>query len=76
MADAALQVRFTKFAGMDRTAYQKASEPVFQTIELPLDAFAAQTQGFNSADLRAIRLRFDRTPSLVILLSKMGIDVH
>ena len=41
------KVRFTKLAMMDDGAYEKASEPMFQTIDLPLDMFAAQTKGFD-----------------------------
>lgn len=62
------QVRFTKLRAMDDEGYKKAAEPVFQTIELPLAAFAGQG-GFDPAGITAIRLRFDRTPSRVVILS-------
>jgi dienelactone hydrolase len=68
------KVRFTKLAILDSVGYQKASEPVFQTIELPLAAFAEQAKGFAPAKLKTIRLKFDRTPSQVIILSRIGVE--
>ena len=67
-----LKVQFTKWPAMDRRVYEKPAEPVFQTFELPLSAFAAAAPGFDPATLRAIRLRFDRTPTSVIVLSEVG----
>ncbi|HLJ48403.1 MAG TPA: hypothetical protein VKU01_20450 [Bryobacteraceae bacterium] len=61
------KVQFTKIAAIDSFAYEKSSEPIFQTIEIPLSAF-----GVDAAKIRAIRLRFDRTPTRVIILSKIG----
>jgi hypothetical protein len=68
-----LKVKFTKLAFLDETGYAKPSEAVFQTISIPLSAFAAQ-RGFDAGRLKAIRLRFDRTPTGVILLSKVGFE--
>jgi dienelactone hydrolase len=68
------KVRFSKLAMLDDWFYEKASEPIFQTVELPLAAFAAQTNGFDPAKLETIRLRFDRTPSRVIILSRIGFE--
>ena len=67
------KVRFTKLAAMDSVAYNKASEPVFQTIDLPLSAFAAATKNFDPAKLKTIRLVFDRTPTSVVILSQAGL---
>ena len=64
------KVRFTKLAKMDEFAYEKESEPIFQTIELPLAAF-----GLDPAKIKIIRLRFDRTPMRVIILSQLGFSV-
>jgi dienelactone hydrolase len=64
------KVRFTKLAKMDELAYEKESEPIFQTIELPLAAF-----GLDPAKIKTIRLRFDRTPMRVIILSQLGFSV-
>jgi dienelactone hydrolase len=66
------KVRFTKLAKIDEIAYQKESEPTFQTIDLPLAAFASQSKGFDPAKIKTIRLRFDRTPMRVIILSQLG----
>jgi dienelactone hydrolase len=66
------KVRFTKLAQMDSFAYEKESEPIFQTIDLPLSAFAEQTKGFDPSKLSSIRLRFDRTPMRVVILSQVG----
>jgi dienelactone hydrolase len=63
------KVRFTKFQFMDNIAYQKSSEPVFQTFELPLSAFHVE-----GAKLRTIRFKFDRTPMRVIILSQVGFE--
>ncbi len=67
------KVRFTKLAAMDDFAYEKPSEPVFQTIDLPLAAFAAESTGFDPAKIKIIRLRFDRTVSRVVILSQIGL---
>lgn len=66
------KVRFTKLAQMDSFAYEKESEPIFQTIDLPLSAFAEQTKGFDPSKVTSIRLRFDRTPMRVVILSQIG----
>jgi hypothetical protein len=67
------KVRFTKLAKLDEIAYEKESEPIFQTIDLPLAAFAEQSKGFDPAKIKTIRLRFDRTPTRVIILSQVGV---
>ncbi|MBV9301434.1 MAG: hypothetical protein JOY62_05660 [Acidobacteriaceae bacterium] len=68
------KVQFTKLAFLDKFAYQKASEPIFQTIELPLDAFVQNDGRFDPAKLKTIRLRFDRTPTRVVILSEIGFE--
>jgi hypothetical protein len=55
---------------MDDFAYEKASEPVFQTFELPLAAFA----GLDPQKLKRIKLKFDRTPMRVIILNQVGFE--
>ncbi len=64
------KVRFTKLQFMDDFAYEKSSEPVFQTFELPLASFA----NIDPAKLHIIRLKFDRTPMRVIILSQVGFE--
>ena len=66
------KARFTKFQFMDDAAYEKSSEPIFQTIDLPLSAFSEQTKGFDPAKIKTIRLRFDRTQTRVVILSEVG----
>ncbi|HEV8040663.1 MAG TPA: hypothetical protein VGP62_17460 [Bryobacteraceae bacterium] len=61
------KVRFTKLAKLDEIVYEKESEPIFQTIDLPLAAFAV-----DPAKIKTIRLRFDRTPMRVVILSQLG----
>lgn len=68
-----LKVRFTKLQFLDDFVYEKSSEPVFQSIAIPLSAFSGQT-GFDPGRLQAIRLRFDRSAVSVILLSKVGFE--
>jgi hypothetical protein len=63
------KVRLTKLAKLDEIAYEKESEPIFQTIDLPLSAFT-----INPAKIKTIRLRFDRTPMRVIILSQLGLS--
>jgi hypothetical protein len=64
------KVRFTKLQFMDDFAYEKSSEPVFQTFEIPLAAF----QKVDPSQLHAIRLKFDRTPMRVVILSQVGFE--
>jgi hypothetical protein len=67
-----LKVRFTKLEWLDNLFFEKSSEPVFQTITIPLSAFAQK--GLDAGRLKMIRLRFDRTTAGVILLSKVGFE--
>ncbi len=66
-----LKAQFTKLQFLDNLFFEKSSEPVFQTVTIPLAAFAAR-EGFEPGRLKVIRLRFDRTVGSVILLSKVG----
>ncbi len=68
-----LKVQFTKRKFLDKIVYEKPAEAVFQNISIPLSVFTGQT-GFNAGRLQSIRLRFDRTPTGVILLSKVGLE--
>jgi len=61
------KVRFTKLTKLDEIGYEKESEPIFQTIDLPLAVF-----GVNPAKIKTIRLRFDQTPMRVVILSQIG----
>jgi len=64
------KVRFTKLKFMDDFAYEKSSEPVFQTFEIPLSAFP----NIDPSKLHSIRLKFDRTQMRVIILSQVGFE--
>ncbi|HYG61908.1 MAG TPA: hypothetical protein VEL74_04965, partial [Thermoanaerobaculia bacterium] len=63
--------RFTKLPEED-DLYGKAVEPILQTFELPLEAFARATPGFDPAALRTVRLVFDRTPEGVVIVDDIG----
>ncbi len=69
-----LKVKFMKLAFLDTQNYKNASEPIFQTIELPLKAFAEQDARYDPAKLKRIRLRFDRTPARVVIISEIGLE--
>lgn len=64
------KARFTKLDAIEHVAYEKSSEPAFQTFELPLAAF----KGIDPAQVHAIRLKFDRTPMRVIIVSQIGFE--
>ena len=67
------KVRFTKLSALEKLGYPKEAEPIFQTIDLPLAAFATDAH-FDPAKISMIRLLFDRTRESVIILSQIGID--
>ncbi len=66
-----LESRFTKLPD-ESDLYGDAWEPVMQTFELPLRAFAAAQPGFDPAALREIRFVFDRRPEGVVILDDIG----
>jgi hypothetical protein len=69
-------VKFTKLSLFDRwLPVDRLSEPVFQTIELPMNAFKAQIKGFNPANVSVIRLAFDQTPRGVLIVNHIGFIV-
>jgi dienelactone hydrolase len=53
--------------------YGKSWEPVLQTFEIPLAAFATADPRFTPATLTEIRLVFDRSPEGVVILDDVGI---
>jgi len=67
-----IEVRFMKLELLDRKFYKSPSEPVFQSIRLPLSAFAAQNKKLDIAKLKAVRLEFNRTPSGAVIVSEVG----
>ena len=66
-----LKSRFTKLP-KEGGLYGKSWEPVLQSFELPLAAFAARSPGFDSAGTTAVRFVFDRSPMGVIILGDIG----
>ncbi len=68
-----IKIKFTKLDWLDNAWYSKPAEPVFQSITIPLSAFAAQDSRFDPAKLKTIRFQFDRTPERVIIISEIGI---
>lgn len=67
-------VRFTKVEYLDQLVYKSPSEPVFQSLEMPLKDFAALNSGFDPRRLKVIRLLFDRTSSGELLISQVGLE--
>jgi hypothetical protein len=63
-----LQEKFTKLDLMETAWYEKAWEPVLQTVRVPLAAF----KGIDPAKLTVVRLKFDRTAASVICISGIG----
>ncbi len=68
-----IKVKFTKLDWLDSDWYSKPSEPVFQSISIPLAAFAAQDRRFDPGKLKTIRFQFDRTPERVIIVNEIGL---
>lgn len=64
---------FTKLED-ESDLYGKSWEPVLQTFEIPLAAFAAADPRFTPASLKEIRLVFDRSPEGVVILDDVGIE--
>lgn len=64
-----LRAHFTKL-GDEKEMYGDDWEPILQTFELPLAAFAP---GLHPAGIREIRFVFDRSPEGVLLLDDLGI---
>jgi hypothetical protein len=61
-------VQLTKFAFIEGAPKK---EPVFQTIEIPLQAFLAVNPNLDPSNLSAISLVFDRSPEGVIALEEL-----
>ncbi|HUM16659.1 MAG TPA: MFS transporter [Candidatus Nitrosotalea sp.] len=69
-----LKVKLTKLDVLDRKAYEKDWEPVFQTVRVPLMALqsAGGSVRFDVRKLNMVRLKFDRTARAVICVSGIG----
>jgi len=66
-----LSAKFTKFSMIEQL-YGSPSEPVLQTIEVPLARFVELNKRFNPTEIASVRFRFDRSPSGVIILDEVG----
>jgi dienelactone hydrolase len=68
-----LTEKFTKLSLLESQGYEKDTEPVFQTVRIPLAAFKSTgAKAFDPTNLHIVRLKFDRTPLSVICLSGLG----
>ncbi len=67
-------VQFTKLEWLDNRMYKNAGEPTFQSIHVPFAAFQQANPAFNPAQIKRIRLIFDKTPSRVIIISAIGLE--
>ncbi len=67
-------VRFTKLEYLDHLLYKEPSEPVFQSVEMPLREFAEADRRFDAKKLKTVRLIFDRTPASELLISQIGVE--
>jgi len=65
-------VRFMKLELLDREFYKNPSEPVFQSIRIPLSAFETGNTSFDVTKLKAVRFEFDRTPSGTVIVGEIG----
>jgi dienelactone hydrolase len=68
-----LTEKFTKLGLLENQGYEKDTEPVFQTVRIPLGAFKSTgPKAFDLSKLHMVRLKFDRTPMSVICVSGLG----
>ncbi len=65
------KARFTRLKSMERR-YGKSSEPVLQTITIPLARFRAANPAFDPARLVAVGFRFDRSKEGVVIVDEIG----
>ncbi len=66
-----LYVQLTKWGPWEQEEFPQPTEPVFQTVTIPLAAF----QGVDPADVTEIRFLFDRSESGTILIDEIGFGV-
>lgn len=59
--------------GRDRTQFTTLAETILYTYVAPLSQFAATGTGFDPAQLRTIRLVFDRRPSGSVVVDDVGV---
>lgn len=66
-----LEARFTRIKKMEKN-YGKSSEPVLQTVEIPMSYFLKKNELFNSNDISEIQFLFNKTNKGVIILDEIG----
>jgi dienelactone hydrolase len=66
-----LDAKFTK-SPLTEQMYSSPSQPVLQTIEVPMTRFVELNRRFNPAQIASVRFLFDRSPSGVIILDELG----
>jgi hypothetical protein len=66
-----LAAKFTK-SSLTEKMYSSPSQPVLQTIEVPMARFVELNRRFNPSQIATVRFRFDRSPSGVIILDEVG----
>ena len=66
-----LDAKFTK-SPLTEQRFSSPSEPVLQTIEVPMARFVEANRRFNPAQIASVRFVFDRSPSGVIILDELG----
>ena len=67
-----LKATLTRFPPAEER-FEKSSEPVLQTVEIPLSVFVREQPELDPEAIRWIRFRFDRSPAGVIALDEIGI---
>ena len=73
-----LTIRLYKYKYVEDklTGQPRDHEYVLQHVEIPFSRFVAALPGLTPADVRAVRFRFDRTPTGTILLDDIGFEPH
>lgn len=67
-----LKETFTKWPMMESFIYQKQSEPILETFEFPLKAFAAVNPEFDPTKLMHIIFKFDISAKGVVYVDEIG----
>jgi hypothetical protein len=66
-----LKSRFTRYSPLEGD-FKTSSEPVLQTVEIPLSLFMKKNRSFDPAKIGSVIYRFDRSRKGVILLDEIG----
>lgn len=66
-----LKAKFTRYGPWEKK-YGSSSEPVLQTVEIPMYHFMEVNRRFDPSQIELIRLRFDSSSEGVIILDEVG----